>query len=306
MSSLLLIDANSLIHRAFHALPPLTGLGRKPAGALFGLSSMLLRTLKEERPDFVAAFFDRPGATFREEIFREYKTQRPKAPDELISQIIEARNLFAAFGIPTFEAPGFEADDLIGTCAEMFRAVPALIIKILTSDLDMTQLVDNGKVVVCAAQKGASGATRYDERAVKEKFGVLPRQLPEYKALAGDVSDNIPGVSGVGPKTAAALLQKYGNIEKIISSKNGSGAEEKVRAQKDMVRAFLVVASIRKNAPLAVNSIENLRYGEIPLKKLVAYFNNLGFRSLAARVEKENGKGETGQKKSAQKQKTLL
>jgi len=306
MSSLFLIDANSLIHRAFHALPPLTGPGRRPAGALYGLSSTLLKVIKEERPDFIAAFFDRPEPTFREEVFLKYKAQRPKAPDELISQIVEARNLFAAFGIPVFEAPGFEADDLIGTCTERFRAVPGLTIKILTGDLDMTQLVDGGKVVVCTAQKGTGGVAYYNEDAVKEKFGVLPHQLPEYKALAGDASDNIPGVSGVGPKTAAALIQKYGSVEKIISSKNGGGAAEKVRAQKEMVRAFQVVASIIKNAPLAVNSIEDLRYDEAPLAKVVAYFNNFGFKSLATRAEKENGKTEARHQEGAAKQKTLL
>ena len=306
MPSLFLIDANSLVHRSFHALPPFTGSDKKPTGALYGISNTLLKLIKEERPDFIAAFFDRPEPTFREEVFRKYKAQRPKAPDELISQIIEARNLFAAFGIRTFEEPGFEADDLIGTYTEKLRVVPHLTIKIITNDLDMTQLVDDGKVAVYTAQKNTNGTAIYDEKAVKEKFGVLPLQLPEYKALAGDWSDNIPGVFGIGPKMAAILLEKHGSLEKIISSKTVGGAEEKVRAQEEMVRAFHVVATIIKNAPFSVNSIEDLRYGKIPLEKVVAYFNSLGFKSLATRAEKESLREKTTQSKRSPKQKSLL
>lgn len=306
MSSLLLIDANSIIHRSFHALPPLTRPGGKPAGALYGLSSILLKIIKEERPDFIAAFFDRPEATFREAVFHEYKTQRPKAPDELVDQIIEARSIFSAFGIPVFEAAGFEADDLIGTCAEKFRSSPGLIIKIITGDLDMTQLVEDDSVVVYAMRKGVSDVAHYDEGAVKEKFGVLPSQIPAYKALAGDASDNIPGVSGIGPKTAVALLQKYKNIESIASSRDDDRAAEKVRAQKDKALMFQSVAAIIRNAPLAVHSIEDLRYRGLPIEDVVSRFMRLGFKSLAARAEKENSASSAKSHKRAGEQQTLL
>ena len=155
MRRLLLIDANSLIHRAFHALPPLTAKGGRPTGALYGLASILIKTLGGDlKPDFIIAAFDRPEPTFRKEMFKEYKAHRPKAPDELISQIIEAHNLFEKFGVKFFEKPGFEADDIIGTFAKKFEKERDLQIVVLTGDLDTLQLVDQGHIVVQILKKG--------------------------------------------------------------------------------------------------------------------------------------------------------
>ncbi|NCN94789.1 DNA polymerase I, partial [Candidatus Wolfebacteria bacterium] len=152
----ILIDANSLIHRCFHALPPLTGSGGVPTGALYGVSNIMLKVLREQKPDYIAAFFDRPEPTFRKEIFGDYKIQRPKAPDELIFQIIETHNLFEAFGIKTYESPGYEADDLIGVGAKQLKLIDDMKVKILTSDSDILQLVEGEKIVVESPQKGIS------------------------------------------------------------------------------------------------------------------------------------------------------
>ena len=164
MRNLLLIDANALVHRCFHALPPLTGSGGKPVGSIYGLASILLKIFREQSFDYITAFFDRPEPTFRKKIFDEYKIHRPKAPDELVSQIIEAHKLFEAFDVKFFETPGFEADDLIGAAVEKFKNVPDLKIIILTGDLDTLQLIDNERVAVEILKKGVSETVIYDER----------------------------------------------------------------------------------------------------------------------------------------------
>src|ERR1700722_6968796 len=152
MKRLLLIDANSIIHRAFHALPPFTGPDGRPTGALYGISAMMLNLWRDSRPDYVAALFDRPEPTFRDLKYKEYKAQRPPTADELVSQIIEARKLFEAFGVTVFEKAGYEADDLIATLAEKFRGTKVsgedLQVVILTGDRDTLQLVAGDKVVV--------------------------------------------------------------------------------------------------------------------------------------------------------------
>lgn len=218
MKQLLLIDANSIIHRSFHALPPFTGPDGRPTGALYGISAMLLTLWRTMRPDYAAALFDRPEPTFRDKKYTAYKAQRPPAADELIAQIIEAKKLFEAFGIKVFEKAGFEADDLIATLAGKFRGEPDLQIVVLTGDRDTLQLVEGEKIVIKIFNKGVSDTTIYDEKAVGQKYGLKPAQLIDYKALVGDASDNIKGVPGVGPKTARELLQKFGTLENIFAA----------------------------------------------------------------------------------------
>ena len=221
MKKLLLVDANSIIHRSFHALPPFTTPSGKPSGAIYGIASILLRLWREDRPDYIAALFDRPEPTFRDKIYAEYKAQRPQAPDELIQQIIEAHHLFAAFGVTTFEKPGYEADDLIATLAVYFKNTPDLQVVILTGDRDTLQLVDGNKLVVQVFNTGISDTTIYDEAAVIAKYdGLAPSQLVEYKALVGDSSDNIKGVPGVGPKTGAELIKRFGTVENMFKHLN--------------------------------------------------------------------------------------
>jgi DNA polymerase-1 len=289
MKKLILIDANSLIHRCYHALPPFTGPNKQPTGALYGLASVLLKVLREQSPDYVAAFFDRPEPTFRKEMFDEYKIHRPKAPDELVSQIIEARNLFGAFKIKTFEEPGFEADDLIGSAAENFKNSPDLKIIILTSDLDALQLIENDNVVVETLKKGISDTVIYNEEEVKNKYdGLTPSQLVDFKGLVGDSSDNIPGVPGIGPKTAAPIIKEYGALENFFE--NGQLDKNYVKISKFKEQALLSkkLATIDCGRRHNFKNLEELKCENLNKESLTEYLNNLGFKSLVNRINNSN------------------
>ena len=213
--TLLLIDANSLIHRAFHALPPLTTSMGEPGQALYGVSSALLKLWRTERPTHAAALFDRPEPTFRKKMYAAYKATRPPAAEGLIEQIISSHDLFPHFGVKVFEKAGFEADDLIAAFAKRFVGEDDVRVVILTGDLDTLQLVQGDKLVVRVFKQGISSTMTYDEPAVRERYGLEPNQLADYKALVGDTSDNVKGVSGVGPKTAVELLTRFGTLESM-------------------------------------------------------------------------------------------
>jgi len=218
LKTLVLIDSNALIHRSFHALPPLTSPSGEIVNAVYGFTAVLLKMLKELKPDYVAAAFDLPEPTFRHKEYKEYKATRKKAPEELYLQIPKVKEVLAAFGIPVYEKAGFEADDIIGTIA--FAAEKKADIKtvIVTGDTDTLQLVDKNTAVY-GLRKGVSDIAIYDEKAVEEKFeGLKPNQMNDYKGLKGDVSDNIPGVPGVGEKTALELVKRFGSMEKLYAA----------------------------------------------------------------------------------------
>lgn len=299
MKTILLIDANALVHRSFHALPPLNTKDGKPSGALYGLSSILIKIFRDTPPQYAAAFFDRPEPTFRKEIFKDYKAQRPKAPDELISQIIEAHNLFKIFSVKTFEAPGFEADDLIGTAAKKFakeiKNDHDLKIVILTGDMDTMQLIEGEKIVVETLKKGISETIIYGEDAVKQRYGILPEQMTDYKGLVGDQSDNIPGVKGVGPKTAAAIIQKYGNLETFFSSNDKK--YEKILPHKDIALFSKKLATINTNSPLEIKEVSEIKFDGLDNEKISGYFEKFGFYSLIKRLGNENKKTESAPQK---------
>ena len=289
MKKLLLIDANSIIHRSFHALPPFTGPNGEPTGALYGIASILLKLWRDEKPEYAAALFDRPEPTFRKKEYAEYKAQRPPAPDDLIAQIIEAHHLFEAFGIKTFEKPGFEADDLIATLAEKFKGEPDTQVVILTGDRDTLQLIEDDKVVVRTFNKGVSDTTIYDEKAVIEKYGFAPEWMVDYKALVGDPSDNIKGVMGVGPKTATELIQKFGSIENIWKAVPGDpklaarlgGREGEAKFSKKLV-------ILDRNVPVELSGISDVATSDTT-PAIEAYFQKEGFVTLLKRFDKENG-----------------
>jgi len=295
VKTLLLIDANALIHRCFHALPPFTTKEGKPSGAIYGLASVLIKIARNgeeigvngKAPDYAVAFFDRPEPTFRKEMYDEYKSHRPKAPNELISQIIEAHRLFENFGIKSFEIPGFEADDLIGTAAEKFKNKPDLKIIILTGDLDALQLIENEKVMVETFKKGISDTIIYNEKETLNKFGVMPHQLADYKGLVGDQSDNIKGVAGIGPKTAAQIIQKYDTIEKFLEQGQKEKSYEKIHTSREIALLSKKLATIKRDAPLEIKNLEELKYEGILKEKLIAYFEEMGFQSLIKRISKD-------------------
>ncbi len=288
MKTLLLIDANSFIHRAFHALPPLTSSDGRPVGAIYGLASTLLKIIREEIPNYIAAAFDRPETTFRKELFEEYKIHRPKAPNELIEQIIKAHELFKNFDIPIFEKAGFEGDDIIGTLVKKFKNENDLKTIILTGDLDSLQLVQDDKVTAKIPKKGISETVIYNEKAVFERFGLKPKELADYKGLVGDKSDNIPGVPGVGPKTASSLILKHSSLEKMFKNlKPVDPLSTKLINFKDQALLSKKLAIINCEIPLNV-ALENLAYPGIKPEKLIKFFTNLGFQSLIQRIFNQN------------------
>lgn len=290
MKTLLLIDSNALIHRFFHALPPFTGPEGQPTNALYGLSNVLLKIFREQNPDYIAAAFDRPEKTFRKEEFKDYKIQRPPTAPELVSQIISAHEVFNWFKVKTFEVPGFEGDDVIATLAEKFREEPDLKIVILSGDLDNLQLVENDKVIVQFIKTGITETIFYNEEAVEKKYGLKPRQLPDYKGLVGDVSDNIPGVTGVGPKTASTLLKEFGTLEELFDSLGivtNRTMAKKLEGKKEEALFSKRLATMRKDVPLVID-LENLKTEPFDKSLLTSEFQKLGFKTLVERLEKNN------------------
>lgn len=300
MKTLLLIDSHSLIHRAFHALPPLTSPKGEPAQALYGLSSILLKIQKEDAPDYMVALFDRPEPTFRKEKYDAYKAQRPKAADELVSQLIEARNLFTAFGVKVFECAGFEADDLIATFAARFRKEKNLRIMVLTGDLDTLQIVEKDKVVIKVLRRGVTETVTYNEAAVKERYsGLGPDQMIDYKSLVGDTSDNVKGVPGIGEKTAIDLLTRYGSLEKILKSKDEKDKKAQlVKAHKEEALLSQELVRLREDVPIKMPTLEEL-HNHTGMAKAKEYFQKFGFGSLLRRLE--NGEVKKEDKKEPKK-----
>lgn len=287
MRTLLILDANSLIHRAYHALPPLTDAAGEPAGALYGLSSILIKLFREARPEFVVAAYDRPEPTFRAKEFADYKAHRPEAADDLVSQLISSKEIFRGFGIKTIETPGFEADDIIGTVVERFKGSPDIErLVILSGDLDTLQLVEGDRVVAWIPHKGISEFTEYDETAVIGRFDLPPSKLVDYKGLVGDKSDNIPGVHGVGPKTAVSLIKEYGSIEDLyeLSPAPKTEALKRIMAGKDSALMSKRLATISREAPIGDIALDDMFVG-VPLKeKIAGFLAEKGFKNLSERV----------------------
>ena len=216
---ILIIDSNAIIHRAFHALPPLKTKKGEVVGAVYGFLLALFKAVDDFKPDYIAATFDFPAPTFRHKEYKEYKATRVKAPDELYDQIPKVKSVLSDLGISVFENEGFEADDLIGTISKLSKLLKIESI-VLTGDLDMLQLVDRN-ISVNMLRKGIKDTVLYSKEEVKERYGgLLPRQLADYKGLRGDPSDNIPGVAGIGEKTAISLLLKYESIDGIYDKIN--------------------------------------------------------------------------------------
>jgi DNA polymerase-1 len=291
MQSVLLIDAHALIHRAFHALPPLTGPSGEPTGALYGLARILLKVMGRGEFTHIFAAFDRPEPTFRKDSFADYKAHRPKAPDELITQLIAARELFRTFGVPVVEVPKVEADDIIGTLAVRF-AKEGHKVTILTGDLDALQLVHDPLITVETFKKGVSETFIYDEAAVRERYGFGPEHVPDLKGIMGDASDNIKGVPGVGEGSALKLVKAYGNVADIYKALKREG-EEKVATHAGIQARFAKIMAMNEDAatfsrklatidtgvPLEVTLKEGLFKG-VPTETLSPYFSRMGFESL--------------------------
>ncbi len=291
---LVLIDAHALIHRAYHALPDFSTSSGMPSGALYGLSSMIVRAISELKPDYLVAAYDLPGKTFRHEAYDNYKGTRAKTDDALIVQLQESRNIFKAFGVPIYDAPGFEADDILGTIVEKMKKEKNLDIIIVSGDMDTLQLVDDKRVQVFTLKKGLNDTVSYDEEAVLARFGFKPAQLPDYKGLRGDTSDNIIGVKGIGEKTAQILIENFGTIEGLY--KTLEKGDEKFRAagitpriiellreNKEEAEFSKTLATIRRDAPIQFTLPEEFKEG-FSLERATKILEQYEFRSLIPRV----------------------
>ncbi|MBI2066205.1 hypothetical protein HYT60_01755 [Candidatus Woesebacteria bacterium] len=282
MGKLILIDGNAILHRAFHALPPLTTKRGEPINAVYGLISMLLRVIQDLKPTHLAVAFDEKEPTFRHKEFAGYQAQRPAMADELSGQFEKAKRVIEAFGIPIYSKGGFEGDDVIGTLAKEAKED----VVIVTGDRDILQLV-GGRVKVYLPIAGLSSAKLMGEEEVKEKLGIAPKQVADYKALVGDPSDNYPGVAGIGPKTAVSLLEKYLNLDGIYThlEEISPSVGEKLMKGKDEAKLSLRLATIVKDVPLKFD-IEACGRWDIDSQAVLNLFSKFGFKTLTERVKK--------------------
>jgi DNA polymerase-1 len=284
---LVLFDGNALVHRAFHALPPLTVRKTgETVGAVYGFALMLLKVINELKPTHCAIAFDMKGPTFRHELFDQYKAQRPPAPEELVGQLGRVRELVTAFNIPIFELEGYEADDLLGALSQQ-AAEQKIDTVIVTGDADTMQLVSpRVKVLYPKSGGGFSNTMLYDEEAVSQKYGVKPEHIADLKGLAGDPSDNIPGVAGIGKKTAVKLIQQFGSVEQIyenIDKVTPPKLQALLKESEAIARQSKKLATIVTEMPVTLNP-EDCRVSSYDRNKVTEFLRELEFASLLPKL----------------------
>lgn len=296
---LIIVDSNSLLHRAFHALPPLSTKSGQETGAVYGFLLTLFKAINDLRANYIVACFDTKAPTFRHERFQEYKAQRPKTPDGIVSQIPIAKEVLQAFKIPVFAKEGFEADDLIATISKKAQEQDeSLQVYILSGDLDNLQLV-NEKVKVYTLGKGIKDTVIYDKNKVRERFGVEPEQMIDFKALTGDPSDNIPGVEGIGKKTAAEIIQRYGSIKNLYDELSTDTAvlkpkiKEALKKNKEMAFLSLELVKMKNDVDLDFSAqggsasgwkVQDCKFGNFDFEKVEKKLKDLEFNSLITRL----------------------
>ncbi|MFA6565439.1 MAG: DNA polymerase [Candidatus Paceibacterota bacterium] len=293
--TLVLLDMHAILHRGYHALPDFVSTKGEPTGALYGFMALLFKLAKELKPDYIIAAYDLPEETFRHKEYKEYKAGRAKTDDSLIAQIIRSRDLIDAFGIPRFELPGFEADDMIGTISEEVKKMGGIDVIIASGDMDTLQLVDDKAVRVYTLRKGINDTVLYDEQKVFERYGFKPEFLIDYKGLAGDTSDNIPGIVGIGEKSATTLIQKFGSIETIYKKlKKDESVFEKEGIKPRIIHLLKegeeealfskALATIRRDAKIDFTLPKEKWGHEINKEAAEKILYELEFRSLRARL----------------------
>lgn len=292
---IVLLDTHAIIHRAYHALPDFATASGRPTGALYGLASMILSIAKDLSPDYIIACYDLPGGTFRNVIYTGYKAHRKDLETSLIAQIDESRSIMDALSVPRYEVKGFEADDLLGTIAEMLKKDKTNEIIIASGDMDTLQLVEGTQVKVFTLKRGITDTILYDEKAVLERFGFKPTLLPDYKGLRGDPSDNIIGIPGIGEKTATTLITNFGSVEAMYKKlKKGdqpfrdAGITPRIiellRSGEEEAEFSKTLATIRKDAPVKFELPEKTWCETVDSVKAEKLFQELEFRSLAPRL----------------------
>lgn len=284
---LLLVDGSALLHRAYHAYPKMTMKGGGLVNAVYGVASMLISALESIRPEYVSVLWDVAKPTFRHKMYVAYKAQRPKTDQELIDQIPLVYEMLDSFSINQLKQEGYEADDLIGSLAEMFKGQVDKVV-VLTGDQDVMQLIEE-RVGVLVPGRGKIPMKMYGESEVVERYGVRADQIVDYKALVGDSSDNIPGVLGIGPKTAAALLQSFDTLDEIyrdlslIEGKMGSKVLEKLREGKESAYLSRELSKIKRDIKVGVK-LADMAYESLAKEGTREFFKTMNFKSLTRRV----------------------
>ncbi|MDQ5901436.1 MAG: polymerase [Patescibacteria group bacterium] len=295
---IVLLDTHAIIHRAYHALPDFATSAGEPTGALYGLFTMILSILSNLKPDYIIACYDMPGGTFRSEQAATYKANRKKGDDELIDQIQKSREIMDALSIPYYEMKGYEADDLLGTLAEVLKKDKENEIIIASGDMDTLQLVDKKQVQVFTLKRGLTDTILYDEKAVKERFGFGPKMLPDYKGLRGDPSDNIIGIAGIGEKTATTLLVTFGTIEDIYKKLKKDKDSFKKAGITDRIIKLLeegeeealfskTLATIMRDVPVKFSLPEKAWRENVEFENVEKVCQKYEFKSLPGRFKKE-------------------
>ena len=330
MNKLVLIDGNAILHRAFHALPPsLTTPDGQPTNAVYGFVAIILRVIEELKPTHMAVAFDRPKPTFRKTLFKEYQAHRPKMEDALVSQVDIVHKVVTAMKVPIFEQDGFEADDVIGTITEQvknrlsrhaelvsaskaYNKIPKQVrddgnyvdeVVVVTGDRDLLQLV-NHKVKLFMPVKGLTESKLFGEKEAEERMGVAPKLIPDLKALMGDASDNYPGVAGIGPKTAVALLNQFGSVEKLyqhLDQVANPSVREKLEKDRDNAMLSHKLATVVTDAPIKFVPEKAQLAKDLLTQEVIELFGNLGFKTLLKRMGKMMQKEVPGETKPIKK-----
>ena len=294
MSKLVIVDGHAVIHRAYHSIPPLTSNGQ-PVNGLYGFYSMLLTALNTLNPKYLVVCLDSPGPNFRNHEFLGYRAKRKPADADLISQLPLLKSTLEQANISTFSMGGFEADDLIATITvkalkKITKNKRKLIdeVVIITGDKDLMQLVNN-QVSLFVPIHGLSETKMFKPEDVQEKLGVLPTQVVDLKALMGDMSDNYPGVAGIGPKVATDLLSEYQNLDNIYHHLNQIKPSVREKLEKDKDNAYLSqkLATLVSNIPLTFK-LSSAKLTSTSYQNLISLFKIYNFKSLIQRVQKQN------------------
>lgn len=291
MKKFVLIDGNALVHRCYHAVPKtLTAPDGSPTNAVYGFTSILLGILEVEHPEYLAVAFDMKGPTFRDAMYTEYKATRSKTDDDLIVQFPRVREVLEALSVPIFEKEGLEADDYLGIVSEEIeKHCPDVATLIVTGDKDAFQLV-RGNTIVVTPVSGYTKVVRYDRQAVKDKMGVWPEQVPDFKGLCGDHSDNIPGVMGIGEKTAIRLLEEWGTVENLYAHLEEVQPErirELLRVEKDKASLYKKVATILLEDGLDFD-LDACQVHSFDMDRARCVFSGFSFKTLLGRLERLN------------------
>ncbi|MCM8783481.1 MAG: DNA polymerase I [Candidatus Omnitrophica bacterium] len=282
---LFILDGNSFCYRAYYAIKGLSTSKGMPTNAIYGFVNMLNKIIREEKPQYLAVAFDMKGPTFRHKLFEDYKIKRPPMPNDLVEQLVIIKDIVQAYNIPIFEKEGYEADDIIATIVNKLKNNPLLIF-IVTADKDVLQLVENG---ICVYNPYSKDNPIYDLKYVHEKFGIMPQFIPDFLALTGDDTDNIPGIKGIGEKTARQLLDKFHSLDNLLSQSNKIANDilrKTIETERERIVLNRKLALLNRDVPLEFN-FEEMRVSSPDKNRLLCIFKELEFKNLLKELIKD-------------------